>query len=173
MTISLLIIGMNIQAQKVYLADNGVTIKASADAKAGDTGVVNGVTYTVVDSTTLINKIAKGDDVTKVCTSLINDMSFIFRGASAFNQDISSWDVSNVTNMSGMFAYNDQFNQNLSEWLTWKVTDMSNMFFGADAFNQDISSWVVDKVTKCSGFIDEGSPLSDEQLPHFPISGCN
>ena len=33
----------------VYLDDNGVTIKACDDASVGDTGVINGVTYTVVD----------------------------------------------------------------------------------------------------------------------------
>ena len=32
----------------MYLASNGVTIKASAGAVIGDTGVLNGVTYTVV-----------------------------------------------------------------------------------------------------------------------------
>ena len=36
-----------------YLADNGITIKACNDANIGDTGVVNGVTYTVVDEAML------------------------------------------------------------------------------------------------------------------------
>ena len=42
---------------KVYLDSNGVTIKASADATIGDTGTVNGILYTVVDSATLKNRI--------------------------------------------------------------------------------------------------------------------
>ena len=36
--------------------------------------------------------------------SNVTDMSNMFR-QSAFNQDISSWDVSNVTDMSFMFGY--------------------------------------------------------------------
>jgi len=37
----------------VYLASNGITIKASAGAVIGDTGVLDGVTYTVVNLSTL------------------------------------------------------------------------------------------------------------------------
>ena len=37
----------------IYLADNGVTIKACDDANVGDTGVINGLTYTVVDEAML------------------------------------------------------------------------------------------------------------------------
>ena len=37
----------------VYLADNGVTIKACDFASVGDTGVIDGVTYTVVDEAML------------------------------------------------------------------------------------------------------------------------
>ena len=46
--------------------------------------------------------ISQGEDVTKVCTSLVTDMGNIFFNAT-FNQNISSWDVSNVTDMSICF----------------------------------------------------------------------
>ena len=36
-------------------------------------------------------------------TSLITDMSGLFKGYPSFNGDISNWDVSNVTDMSHMF----------------------------------------------------------------------
>ncbi len=95
--------------------------------------------------------ISNGDDVTKVVTSLITDMSFMFEGdpemfktAYAFNQDISSWDVSNVNNMAYMFY--------------------------ASAFNQDIGSWDVSNVTNCGNF-SYGAPLTEENTPNF--TNCN
>ena len=36
-------------------------------------------------------------------TSLVTDMSALFKYKTSFNQDISGWDVSKVTNMEGMF----------------------------------------------------------------------
>ena len=35
---------------------------------------------------------------------------------SAFNQDISDWDITNVTDMGYMFSYNEKFNQSLYVW---------------------------------------------------------
>ena len=64
----------------VYLAENGVTIKAKEWALVGDSGVVNGIGYTIVDTQTLENMISNDEDVTRVCTSRIIDMSYMFNG---------------------------------------------------------------------------------------------
>ena len=113
----------------------------------------------------------KEEDVSKVVTTLITDMSDLFINAPAtslpfrplyveFNPDISSWDVSNVTNMSNMFGtkgyseaqnrdnyYEVYFNQDISKWDVSKVTNMSGMFNNAIDFNQDIGSWDVSMVS--------------------------
>ena len=43
-------------------------------------------------------------------TSLVTDMSWLFRGAEKFNQPIGEWDTSKVTNMNLMFnsGYNNE-----------------------------------------------------------------
>jgi surface protein len=45
--------------------------------------------------------------------------------------------------MSWMFKRATTFNQDIGDWDVGKVTDMSGMFIGADAFNQDIGRWNV------------------------------
>ncbi|MBT5667988.1 MAG: BspA family leucine-rich repeat surface protein [Lentimicrobiaceae bacterium] len=137
---------------KIYLASNGLTVKASAKAIAGDKGKINGVTYTVVDKSTLTTMINNGDDVTKVCTSLITDMSNMFTEVPDFNQKIGTWDVSNVTTMYGMFD-GAGFNQDISNWDVSSVTNMGSMF-SYTMFNHDISNWDVSSVTNMSYMFD-------------------
>ena len=43
--------------------------------------------------------------------------------------------MSNVTNMNGMFEGATAFNQNISSWDVSKVTNMESMFEGATDFN--------------------------------------
>ncbi|MDA9107488.1 BspA family leucine-rich repeat surface protein, partial [Flavobacteriaceae bacterium] len=113
----------------------------------------------------------KEEDVSKVVTTLITDMSNLFVNAPIetdspfapsmikFNPDISSWDVSNVTNMAEMFGTGGAlnvggdvvyFNQDISKWDVSKVTNMSGMFLRATRFNQDIGNWDVSQVTDMS-----------------------
>ena len=157
----------------VYLADNGITIKACDFASVGDTGVVNGVTYTVVDEAMLRNMAANGEDVTKVATTKVTDMVLMFVSTpfnqpignwdvsnvtdmigifadTPFNQPIGNWDVSNVTLMAAMFSYS-AFNQSIGNWDVSSATNM-NLMFEVSVFNQDLSSWSVDNVTECNGF---------------------
>ena len=135
----------------VYLADNGVTIKACDFASVGDTGVIDGVTYTVVDETMLREMIDNQEDVTIVVTTKVTDMETMFYDEdetfSDFNQDISNWDVSNVTNMRGMFQLAYLFNQPIGDWDVSNVTDMRAMFNFAEDFNQPIGDWDVSNVT--------------------------
>jgi surface protein len=152
----------------VYLDDNGITIKACDDAIVGQSGVIDGVSYTIVSGAMLNNLIENGDDLTRVCTSRIADMSemsgmFLLP---SFNQDISSWDVSNVTNMSGMFN-NSSFNQPIGNWDTSNVTKMGAMFFTAVSFNQDISSWDVSNVTDVSHMFGNATSFNQD------LSGWN
>ena len=132
----------------VYLADNGVTIKAYDFANVGDTGVIDGVTYTVIDEGMLRGMVASGEDVTKVATTKVTDMYGMFNENGAFNQPIGNWDVSNVMDTRIMFGNAQAFNQDISSWDVGNVTDMRGMFDAATSFNQPIGDWNVSNVTK-------------------------
>ena len=140
----------------VYLDANGVTIKACESANIGDVGTINGVQYTVIDREILDQMLLNEEDVTKVCTSRITDMSSLFWDSANssphsfsedFNQPIGSWDVSNVTNMLGMFQSASSFNQPIADWDVSNVTNMIIMFVGTSSFNQPIGDWDVSSVT--------------------------
>ncbi len=77
-------------------------------------------------------------------TSLITDMSYLFKGVNKINGSISEWDVSNVTNMSLMFV-DSELNDDISKWDTSNVITMSAMFYYSK-FVGDISSWHTSKV---------------------------
>ena len=134
----------------VYLAENGITIKACEDANVGDTGVINGITYTVVDEAMLRDMVDNGDDVTNVAITKVTNMFELFfidfDTPSDFNQNISSWDVSNVTTMEYMFTNTTAFIQDLSSWDVSSVTTMKAMFRLSN-YNQPIGNWDVSNVT--------------------------
>ena len=180
----------------VYLDTNGITIKAKDWAQVGDTGLINDVSYTVVDAQTLKSMVTANDDLTRVCTtkvtnmrelfmsnpsfnqdigswdvSNVTDMSFMFRYVSSFNQDIGNWDVSNVSNMGYMFYYASSFNQDIGNWDVSNVVDMRYMFYYASLFNQDIGNWDVSEVSNMSGmFLDNN--VFNQDIGNWDVSNA-
>lgn len=98
------------------LESNGVTVTCP-NANVGDTGVINGVSYTKQDRTGIESLLQSNPSLLETtCTSGITDMSSLLSNKTNFNTDISSWDTSNVTNMDEMFHNASTFNQDLSSW---------------------------------------------------------
>ena len=104
-----------------FLAENGVTIMCP-DAEVGETGIINGITYTKRTREEITN-----ENAAKSCTSGITNMSEMFSN-SDFNEDISHWDVSSVTNMEAMFFDAFAFNQDIGSWDVSSVSNMASMF---------------------------------------------
>jgi surface protein len=102
---------LQINAQTFNLDSNGITI-VCADASVGDTGEVNGVTYTKRTRDQITP-----DNASTTCTSGITNMANLFFTQEfmdyGFNEDISHWDVSDVTDMVGMFHDMHVFNGDL------------------------------------------------------------
>jgi surface protein len=89
-------------------------------------------------------------------------MGGMFEGATSFNGDISSWDVSSVGNMGGMFEGATSFNGDISSWDVSSITSMKSMFEGATSFNGDISSWRVSRVKRMSYMFKDATSFNGD-----------
>lgn len=85
----------------------------------------------------------------------VTDLSYMFSGASSFNQNINIWNTVHITNLRGMFYEASSFNQPIGTWNTERVEDMATMFYQATSFNQPIGTWNTAKVINMAGMFDE------------------
>lgn len=73
-------------------------------------------------------------------------MAGMFAG-SAFNKDISKWDVRNVRYMGRMFA-RALFNQDISDWDVSRVNSMREMFMSSQFTKAELLNKWNDKIKK-------------------------
>jgi surface protein len=88
--------------------------------------------------------------------------------APAFNQDVSSFNLSKIQNMTSMFQGATSFN-NGGVALAWttigtspSTVNMTSMFNGAPAFNQNISTWNMSNVTNMTSMFDTASSFNQD-----------
>ena len=82
----------------ICLAPNGITIRLEGEAELGDTGVIDGITYTVVSEMQLramVDADPDDENITKVVTSKVDNMRRLFKSKGSFDRNIASWDTSN------------------------------------------------------------------------------
>ncbi|WP_205959915.1 BspA family leucine-rich repeat surface protein [Flammeovirga aprica] len=119
--------------------------------------------------------------------SEVTTISFLFNGASNFNGDLSTWDVSNIQKMRSAFYNTSSFNQDLSSWDITSVKDMRNMFFnsGISAQNYDnlLVSWSEQEVNDnirlhvssnyCSSFAERQSLFNNHGWEIIDNGACD
>ena len=76
------------------------------------------------------------------------DMPFMFKNATSFNQDLSSWIVGNVATMKPTFHEAKAFNRDLNTWNVAKVANM-DMMFKHTSFNGNICNWKLSSLRSC------------------------
>ena len=172
----------------LFLAENGVTIKAAPFASAEETYEIDGIDYLLVKDGSSLNKLIYDclydydNQNCKFVTSLVTDMSGLFVSTNDLmpvNEDfvLNTWDVSNVTNMSGMFAmavFRTDDDIDLSNWDVSNVTNMEGMFYVAnhrnpfEGFDGDISSWDVSNVTNMKGMFFGG--IFNQDISSWDVS---
>jgi hypothetical protein len=83
-------------------------------------------------------------------TSRVTNLQETFFIATNFNQNIGSWNVGNVTNLVNTFrrsGFNNGGSTSINNWNTSNVTSMELTFAENNAFDQPIGGWNVGKVT--------------------------
>ena len=139
----------DVKVIKVPNRRGSFTIHASPRARVGDSGVIDGVRYTIRSEMQLRDLVRQRnwDDVVRTCTSRVTSMRGLFKNTSFNHKGIGHWDTSRVTDMSYMFQYACAFNQPIGAWNTRSVTNMEEMFVDAEGFNQPIGTWDTSSVT--------------------------
>ncbi len=179
-------ITITFEERTFYLGSNGVTVMCP-EAEVGDKGSIYGVEYEAMDRNTFKERQYEFNENTRICTSLITNMSQLFGINHSFsiadwdvsnvtrtdamfrniavplNESLNHWDVSNVTNMNQMFL-GSTYNYPLDNWDVSNVTGMYKMF-NSSGFNQPISSWCVKNISSEPEGFSMDSPLTDENKP--------
>ena len=114
---------------------------------------------------------AYNDDLSSWNTPRVNNMQRVFARASSFNGNIANWDVSNVTNMEKMFYDALAFNGSVSSWDVSKVIAMELMFNNAEAFNQDLCEWGDKFPYSSADDIFSGSGCTFQDTPQLDQQG--
>ncbi len=98
-------------------------------------------------------RFASGVGVPKM--TMVEDMSFMFKDATNFDEDIENWDVSGVRDMIAIFEGAISFNENLNDWDVSSVTEMNRMFNGATSFSRALDEWDISSVSSMVDMLND------------------
>eukprot|EP00961_Rhodomonas_salina_P024747 333188-Rhodomonas_salina.1 len=70
----------------------------------------------------------------------------MFKGATAFDQDLDKWNTGSVTDIRYAFFGATVFNSNISTWDVSQANSLHATFASASLFNQPIGAWDTSRV---------------------------
>ena len=116
----------------------------------------------------------KSIDLSKLDTSNVTNMGYMFYGSGVETLDLSTFDTSNVTAMNWMFASVSKITSlDLSSFNTSNVTNMSNMFARASKVSKlDISSFDTSNVTNFNAMFHSMSGMTTIDLSNIDTSNA-
>ena len=111
------------------------------------------------------NATAFNADVSLFQVMSVTSMKSMFAGAVSFDQELGAWDVSYVSDMSYMFKNAGVFQGNgLGGWQVGAVTSMREMFSGAMMFQRSISNWATSSVQDMTRMFANATSFSPDEL---------
>ncbi len=132
------------------------------DASDLDTGLVVDFSEVFMNATEFNN----GGGGLSWNTSSATDMSYMFFGATRFNQGLD-FDVGGVTNFDSMFYGASVFNANITAWQLTAAQSVNSMFQDASSFNQNLSEWRFHSTPTSANFDLGASSWADQHKPIY------
>ena len=164
-----------------YIIDDGLGtdtyklfIQSNQEAYA-NTNMIGWFSFSKYNSSThsFESKLTKINNLNLLNTSIVTDMSDMFRGCSSLaSLDLNNFNTSSVTNMSFMFdGCSSLANLDLSQFDTNNVINMDSMFSGCSSLTSlNLSSFDTSSVTDMSGMFADCSSLTSLNLSSFDTS---
>jgi surface protein len=162
----------------IITAQGGIVYTSQIQSIVSDTSLILLTPYedsngnTNLSGITSIKKQVAGSAPLNWNTSNVTNISYMFKGATYFNQRVDTWNVSKVTTMESTFSGSSGSSENvfnngqlagsidtsklLNNWDTGNVTKMNDTFSLTSGFNQYISRWNTSNVTIIRGMFYNG-----------------
>lgn len=161
-----------------------MAINFNQDISGWNTSIIEDMDYMFQNASSFNNgNVAGVGNAFGLDVSSVKTFRYMFNGATAFNQDLTSWDVSSGTSFQGMFELATVFNNGdvagastkPLKWDTTSMTDCSEMFQKASVFNQKLedklttNNWNTSNVTIMHYMFDDAKKFNQD-ISGFDVS---
>jgi len=102
---------------------------------------------------------AFNDDISSWDVSQGTDFTRCFEGTRALNTQLASWDMSSATSLQQMFQ-DSSYNQPLELWNVSRVRSFDTMFFNATSFSQDLTGWDMSGATSLKQMFQQANSFN-------------